>query len=115
MTPRGFGLGLPRRSVLAGASALSLSARGVRAAARTRFVTANNNPYDILDPHAVLDIGRIAIRLNMYDALLRWVDNPPRLDRLDRGQMDHLAGRPELHVLAPPWREVPRRHAAHGR
>ena len=26
------------------------------------------------------DIGRIAIRLNMYDALTRWVDNPPKLE-----------------------------------
>ncbi len=79
MTQQGSGFHLPRRAVLAGASALCLPAGAVRAASRIRFVTANNNPYDTLDPHAVLDIGRIAIRLNLYDALLRWVDNPPRL------------------------------------
>ena len=28
----------------------------------------------------MFDIGRIAIRLNMYDALMRWVDNPPKLE-----------------------------------
>lgn len=49
-------------------------------AARQKFVTANNNPYDLLDPHQLFDIGRIAVRLNMYDALTRWVDNPPKLE-----------------------------------
>lgn len=50
------------------------------AAEGKRFVTANNSPYDTLDPHVVYDIGRIASRLNMYDSLVRWVDNPPRLE-----------------------------------
>ena len=27
----------------------------------------------------MFDIGRIATRLNMYDCLVRWVDNPPKL------------------------------------
>ena len=44
-----------------------------------RFVTANNSAYDTLDPHVVFDIGRIGSRLNMYDCLVRWVDNPPKL------------------------------------
>ena len=70
-----------RRIALAGAAALGAAGLPREAlAARTRFVTANNNPYDILDPHQVFDIGRIAIRLNMYDALTRWVDNPPQLE-----------------------------------
>src|SRR4051812_29865465 len=45
---------IPRRSVVAGGAALALGGlpHGARAA-RTRFVTANNNPYDILDPHQV--------------------------------------------------------------
>jgi peptide/nickel transport system substrate-binding protein len=50
------------------------------AAGRIRYITSNNNPYDILDPHQVFDLGRIAIRLNMYDALVRWVDNPAKLE-----------------------------------
>ncbi|HEX5327776.1 MAG TPA: ABC transporter substrate-binding protein [Acetobacteraceae bacterium] len=79
MNQQGSGLRLPRRAILVGASALSLAPRAPRAATPTRFVTANNNPYDTLDPHVVLDIGRIAVRLNLYDAPLRWVDNPPRL------------------------------------
>ena len=50
-----------------------------RAAAGKNFVTANNSAYDTLDPHTVFDIGRIGSRLNMYDCLVRWVDNPPKL------------------------------------
>jgi len=69
-----------RRGVLAGGTALALAGSRSARAARTRFVTANNNPYDILDPAQVFDIGRLAIRLNMYDALTRWVDNPPKLE-----------------------------------
>jgi ABC-type transport system substrate-binding protein len=49
------------------------------AEARTRFVFANASPYDTLDPHAVLDVGRVASRINLYDGLLRWVDNPAKL------------------------------------
>jgi ABC-type transport system substrate-binding protein len=52
---------------------------GASAASGKHFITANNSPYDTLDPHVVFDIGRIATRLNMYDCLVRWVDNPPKL------------------------------------
>lgn len=45
-----------------------------------KFVFANASPYDTLDPHAVFDVGRVASRLNLYDGLLRWHDNPPVLD-----------------------------------
>ncbi len=67
-----------RRPLLAAAGA-SLFARPVLAQGARRIVTANNSPYDTLDPHTVFDIGRIATRLNMYDCLVRWVDNPPKL------------------------------------
>src|SRR5262249_25889877 len=56
---------------LAGAAAPS--------AAETRFVFANESPYDTLDPHAAFDVGRVAVRLNLYDGLYRWLDNPPVL------------------------------------
>ena len=74
--------GLDRRGLLmlGGANAL---ASGFPASAWAesgkRFVTANNSAYDTLDPHVVFDIGRIATGLNMYDCLVRWVDNPPKL------------------------------------
>lgn len=45
-----------------------------------KFVFANSSPYDTLDPHAVYDVGRVASRLNLYDGLMRWVDNPPKLE-----------------------------------
>jgi ABC-type transport system substrate-binding protein len=49
------------------------------AMAQGRYVHANNSPYDNLDPHAVFDVGRAASRINMYDGLYRWVDNPPKM------------------------------------
>src|SRR5881628_308163 len=47
------------------------------ALAQTRFVFANESPYDTMDPHAAFDVGRVAVRLNLYDGLYRWLDNPP--------------------------------------
>ncbi|TWF59083.1 ABC transporter substrate-binding protein [Neorhizobium alkalisoli] len=44
-----------------------------------RFVFANNSPYDTLDPHTVFDAGRAGARLNLYDGLYRYVDNPPKM------------------------------------
>ena len=35
--------------------------------------------YDSLDPHVRYDVGRVASRINLYDGLLRWLDNPPKL------------------------------------
>src|ERR1700726_4231693 len=78
MNQRGIG----RRSLLAhgGSAGFASGLTGrARAEGGVRFVTANNSPYDTLDPHVVFDIGRIATRLNMYDCLVRWVDNPPKL------------------------------------
>src|SRR5213592_2526355 len=51
----------------------------IPAAAQTRFVFANESPYDTMDPHAAFDVGRVAVRLNLYDGLYRWLDNPPVL------------------------------------
>src|SRR5215471_13544929 len=48
--------------------------------AQTRFVFANESPYDTMDPHAAFDVGRVAVRLNLYDGLYRWLDNPPKLE-----------------------------------
>src|SRR5436189_1025789 len=49
------------------------------ALAQTRFVFANESPYDTMDPHAAFDVGRVAVRLNLYDGLYRWLDNSPVL------------------------------------
>src|SRR5919198_5987379 len=52
----------------------------IRAAAQTRFVFANESPYDTMDPPAAFDVGRVAVRLNLYAGLYRWLDNPPKLE-----------------------------------
>ncbi|MEX2048052.1 MAG: ABC transporter substrate-binding protein [Gemmatimonadota bacterium] len=43
------------------------------------FVFVQGTEYDNLDPHAVFDQSRVASRLNLYDGLYRWQDNPPKL------------------------------------
>ena len=48
--------------------------------AKNKFVFANASAYDTMDPHAVFDVGRVAYRLNLYDGLMRWLDNPPKLN-----------------------------------
>src|SRR5437773_7579660 len=50
------------------------------APARTRVVVANESPYDTMNPHAAFGVGRVAVRLNLYDRLYRWLDNPPKLE-----------------------------------
>lgn len=66
--------------ILLGSAALLPAFRGA-ALARSggKFVFANNVPYDSLDPHAVFDASRVAVRFNLYDGLYRYVDNPPQL------------------------------------
>lgn len=64
------------------AAALAGTAFGLAAAPALadKFVFANSSAYDNLDPHAVYDVGRVATRLNLYDGLMRWLDNPPKLE-----------------------------------
>src|ERR1051326_7020674 len=57
-----------------------MSVPAMPAWAETRFVFANESPYDTMDPHAAFDVGRVAVRLNLYDGLYRWLDNPPKLE-----------------------------------
>lgn len=61
------------------ASALHLAPSG-QASAQSRFVFANASSYDTLDPHVILDVGRSASRINLYDGLMRWLDNPAKLE-----------------------------------
>ena len=64
-------------SVIAGVFALCAPA--MDAQAKDKFVFANSSAYDTMDPHMVFDVGRVAYRLNLYDGLMRWLDNPPQL------------------------------------
>src|SRR5258706_5368068 len=72
---------MKRRAAILGAVALSAAlAIGPAYAQGKKFVYANSSQYDSLDPHTHFDVGRIAIRLNLYDGLYRWHDNPPVLE-----------------------------------
>jgi peptide/nickel transport system substrate-binding protein len=62
------GLGLPR-------TAAAQAPRG-----SGRIVFANGSAFDTMDPHFTFDVGRVAYRLNLYDGLMRWLDNPPKLE-----------------------------------
>jgi peptide/nickel transport system substrate-binding protein len=44
------------------------------------LVFVQGTEYDNLDPHAIFDQSRVASRLNLYDGLYRWQDNPPKLN-----------------------------------
>ncbi|MCC7281748.1 MAG: ABC transporter substrate-binding protein, partial [Acetobacteraceae bacterium] len=70
------------RAGAAGAVAGSLGLPGAALAQRGsgRVVFANGSPYDTMDPHLTFDVGRVAYRLNLYDGLMRWLDNPPKLN-----------------------------------
>lgn len=69
-----------RRTALQGAlGAVLVGASATPALAATKFVYANNSPYDNLDPHTVFDTARAATRINLYEGLYRWVDNPPKM------------------------------------
>lgn len=63
-------------AALAGAGSL---AAAPAEAAGSKFVYANNSPYDNIDPHTIFDVARAATRFNLYDGLYRWVDNPPKM------------------------------------
>jgi peptide/nickel transport system substrate-binding protein len=69
---------LPVFSLLALAAGLGLAPTAT--SAQSRFVFANESDYDTVDPHASFDVGRVAVRLNLYDGLMRWQDNPAKLE-----------------------------------
>ena len=75
--------GVARRELLAGAAAAGLAGLlPAQAAAESpkTFVFANSAQYDTLDPHQTFDVARVAVRLNLYDTLYRWLDAPPKLE-----------------------------------
>jgi ABC-type transport system substrate-binding protein len=70
-------MGYASTTALAVAAGLAVTAP---AAAKARFVFANESDYDTVDPHAAFDVGRVAVRLNIYDGLMRWQSNPALLE-----------------------------------
>ena len=83
---RGTSLEVSRRELMSyGGSAALAAAAGLgmalpAQAAASRFVFANESDYDTMDPHAAFDVGRVAVRLNIYDGLMRWQKNPAVLE-----------------------------------
>lgn len=78
-------LGAPARRLARIAAVAALAVGGLAAApdmaeAKNKFIFANSSAYDSLDPHVIFDVGRVASRINLYDGLLRWEDNPPQLE-----------------------------------
>lgn len=85
MTDRTMLGATPRRTLLqAGAAGLAGATLGLPRAASAqrgggRIVFANGSAFDTMDPHKTFDVGRVGYRINLYDSLMRWLDNPPRL------------------------------------
>ena len=82
---RGTFLEVSRRELMSYGSAAIAAAAGLGVAlpaeaAASRFVFANESDYDTVDPHAAFDVGRVAVRLNIYDGLMRWQRNPAVLE-----------------------------------
>src|SRR5437763_5516835 len=82
---RGTFLEVSRRELMSYGSAAIAAAAGFGVAlpaeaAASRFVFANESDYDTVDPHAAFDVGRVAVRLNLYDGLMRWENNPAVLE-----------------------------------
>jgi len=81
--PRGV-LHKLRRAAAVGLTGIAVGLASVAmptdAEAKNTFIFANSSAYDTMDPHAVFDVGRVAYRINLYDGLMRWEDNPPELN-----------------------------------
>src|SRR5262245_47316788 len=66
-------------AVLAAIAAATAPAVATGAGAQGKYVHATNGASDNPDPQAIFDVGRAASRINFYDGLYRWVDNPPKM------------------------------------
>jgi peptide/nickel transport system substrate-binding protein len=79
--------GISRRTFIKGAvvGSASFALGGIRPEAvlavpkDKRFISASPSEMNSLDPADHMDVGRAFPRLNFYDGLLRWRDNPPKL------------------------------------
>jgi len=68
------------KSVGIGSAALALGGRARPSFGQEhRFMFASPHEYNSYDPAAHMDVGRSPGRLNCYDGLMRWRDNPPKL------------------------------------
>lgn len=65
---------------LASAAAFLAAALGAEARAESTFIFANTSEYKTVDPNVLFGIAWVAVPLNLYDGLMRWEDNPPKLE-----------------------------------
>jgi peptide/nickel transport system substrate-binding protein len=67
-------------TMLVGLLALPLAPASADAQGKeNRLIYAYSQEWDNLDPHLIHDIAKIGVKVNMYDNLLRWENNPPEL------------------------------------
>ncbi len=78
--PEGTGRRDLLKAAAAGTATLGLPGAAMAQRGGGRIVFANGSAFDTMDPHATFDVGRVAYRLNLYDGLMRWLDNPPKLE-----------------------------------
>lgn len=78
--------GLSRRNFLkavgVGSASLALGGIGTRRVfgqESERYMYATPTEVNTMDPAKTMDVGRSPARLNYFDGLLRWRDNPPKL------------------------------------
>ena len=79
--------GISRRSFIKGiaAGSATLALSGIRpdmifaTPKDKRYLSVSPSEMNSLDPADHMDVGRTPCRLNLYDGLLRWRDNPPKL------------------------------------
>src|SRR4051812_12555385 len=62
------------------AVALAVGVAGHDARAQGSFTFANTSEYKTVDPNVLFGIAWVAVPLNLYDGLMRWEDNPPKLE-----------------------------------
>src|SRR5262245_63650978 len=81
---RGTNLAISRRDLIAQGGAAGVAAALAEViparAAGTHFVFANESDDDTVDPDAAFDVGVVAVRLILYDGLMRWQKNPAVLE-----------------------------------
>lgn len=80
LLPAGIGRRDLLKAAAAGGAVLGLPDAALAQRGGGRIVFANGSAFDTMDPHATFDVGRVAYRLNLYDGLMRWLDNPPQLE-----------------------------------
>ncbi len=73
-----------RRTLLAGTAAATVAVtRGARAfvteGTRRTLVFSGGQPVPVLDPHVKYDYSTRMMQQSLYDALLKYVDNPPKI------------------------------------